>query len=408
MTLSRRRALQALLVAPALVPVARPRARAQNDAPAALSGELTFWHGLGTKAALLNDRIIPAWTERYPDVTVNVLQVPFDQLRAKYVTEAAAGAGPDVLLGASDWIGEYFEADVIQPDDLAGDDFAGGYNPTAIEGVTYEDQIYAVPQNINGVALFYNRELIPTPPANTDDLLAMAAQVAQTPDRQGFGLIANLYSNAGYLYGLGGQIFTEDGLSAFDSPETIQFFDLLRTLSPAPGVVTDSQQGNIESSFREGRLGMMFNGPWFLQAANESLGAEAVGVAVLPAISSAENAPAQPFVGIQSLYVDRNAEADQAQLAFAFARWMSEEGTQIFVAEAGQLPASTAVALPAENQSAPVFLQQYEAGVPLPSNPLMTTVFTAAEAAIPAVLEGSASPDEAGREAKETIDSSAE
>lgn len=408
MHLSRRRALQALLAVPSLVVLGAPTTRAQDGA-ASLSGEITFWHGLGTEASLLNDRIIPAWNEQYPDVAVNVLQVPFDQLRAKYVTESAAGGGPEVLLGASDWIGEYFEADVIQPiDELAGDDFAAAYNPTAIEGVTYEGQIYAVPQNINGVAFFYNKDLVPTPPTTTDELLAMAAQVANAPDRQGFGLIANLYSNAGYFYGLGGQIFTEDGLSAFDSPETVAFFDLLRTISQAPGVVTDAQQGNIESSFREGRLGMMFNGPWFLQAANESLGADKVGVAVLPAISAAENAPAQPFVGIQSLYLNRNAEEDQAQLAFEFARWMSSEGTQIFVDEAGQLPASTAVELPAANAAAPVFLEQYEGGVPLPSNPLMTTVFTAADAAIPAVIEGSATPEEAAREAKETIDSSAE
>jgi len=137
MNLSRRRALQVLLVAPSLAVLAAPRARAQTD-PAQLSGEITLWHGLGTEASLLNDRIIPAWNEQHPDVTVNVLQVPFDQLRAKFVTEAAAGGGPDLLLGASDWIGEYYEADVIQPiDELASEDFAAGYNPTAIEGVTY-------------------------------------------------------------------------------------------------------------------------------------------------------------------------------------------------------------------------------------------------------------------------------
>ena len=375
----------------------------------ALSGELTFWHGLGTEATVLNEDVLPAWQAAYPDVSVEVLQVPFDQLQNKFLTEASAGGGADVLLGASDWIGNYAESEVILAlNEIAGADFAAGYNPAAIEGVTFEEQIYGVPQNINGVALFYNKTFVTTPPANTDEMLTMAAEIAEANSAAGvygFGLISNFYSNVGYLFGFGGQIFQEDGeTSALNSPEVVSFLTFLQKVKDSPGVFTQADQGAVESLFREGKLAMMFNGPWFQQAATDAIGAENVAVAVLPAIAELQNAPAKPFVGIQSFYVNSNLDDDQAALAFEFAKWMSNEGVQPFVDKAGYLPASTTATLPAENPLAPVFVEQYAAGVPLPSNPKMSAVWTPAGDMITKTLEGTLPPEQAAAEAAETID----
>ena len=402
-----RRAAAAGLGAPAIAALltARPGISLAQDTPADFSGALTFWHGLGTEAKLLNEQIVPAFTKEYPNVKLNVLQVPFNELQNKYNTEASSGGGPDVLLGPSDWIGAYVEADVIKAvDDLAGDDFKDGYNSTAIEGVTFDDKIYGVPQNINGVALFYNKNLIPTPPASTDELLAMSSEMSGTAGQYGFGLISNFYSNAGYLYGYGGHVFNDYGDVDLDTGETADVLTLLQKIKGSAGVFTQADQGAVESLFKEGKLGMMFNGPWFQQAAAEAVGKDKIGVARLPTIADKDNAEPKPFVGVQSLYINANDEDDQAKLAFEFARWMSTTGTQFLVDQAGQLPASTAVQ-PAEGDPfAAIWLEQYAAGVPLPSNPKMSLVWTPAGDMITKVLEGQAKPDEAAKEAQETIE----
>lgn len=402
-----RRATAAGLSAPVIAGLlaTRPAASLAQDAPADFSGELTFWHGLGTEAKLLNEQIVPAFTQEYPNVKLNVLQVPFDQLQNKYNTEASAGGGPDVVLGPSDWIGAYVEADVIKAiDDLAPDDFSEGYNPTAIAGVTFEEKVYGVPQNINGVGLFYNKDLVQTPPRTTDELLAMASEMGGTAGQYGFGLIANFYSNAGYLYGYGGRVFNDDGDVDLDTEGTVDFLTFLQKVKGTAGVFTQADQGAIESLFKEGKLGMMFDGPWFYQGASEALGAEKIGVALLPKISEKEDADPKPFVGVQSLYINANTEDDQSKLAFEFARWMSTTGTQFLVDQAGQLPASTGVQ-PAEGDPfAATWLQQYAAGIPLPSNPKMSLVWTPAGDMITKVLEGQLPPDEAAKEAQETID----
>ncbi len=383
---------------------------AQGTPPAfnsELSGEITFWHGLGTEAEVVTNTILPLFEEQFPNVSVNVLQVPFDQLQNKYNTEASAGGGPDVLLGPSDWIGGFVEADIILPlGDLMDEELRAGYNDASLSGVTFEDTLYAVPQNINGVALFYNTDLVQNPPKTTEELKSMAGELATGPDQYGFGLVANFYSNAGYLYGYGGDVLTEDGQqSAFDSEATVRFLTLLQELAQTEGVFTQADQGAVESLFQEGQVAMMFNGPWFLQGARDALGAEKVGVALLPAISDNDNAPARPFVGVQGLYINSNLDPEQAELAFEFARWFSTVGTQILVDEAGQLPASPFVTVPEDEPAAETFVEQYEVGVALPTAPLMQSVWTPAGDMITKVIEGQASPEEAAQEAAETINS---
>ncbi|MDP9366480.1 MAG: extracellular solute-binding protein [Chloroflexota bacterium] len=380
------------------------RAAAQDTAGADLSGELVFWHGLGTEADLVTNTVLPAWQQQYPNVSIEVLQVPFDQLQNKYNTEASAGGGPDVLLGPLDWIGQYVEADIVRPvDELGGDDFRAGYTQAATDLFSRDGQLYAVPQNINGVGLYYNRQLVQTPPQTTDELLAVAAEIGGQGGNSGFGVFPQFYNNAGFFHGFGGQSLTEDAQSGFASPGTIAWLTFMQTLASSPGIFQGQDQNAVESLFREGTLGMMINGPWFLQNATAGIGAENVGVAVLPQITPSENAPARPFVGGTGVYVNSNLDDDQAQLAFEFARWLSTDGTRPLVEQAGQIPASTAVEPPADDRFAQTWRDQYEQGVAIPNDPMMETVFRTADDMLGKVFRGEAPPEQAANEAAETI-----
>lgn len=380
-------------------------ARAAAQEPATdLEGELTFWHGLTTEAQILNDTIVPAWESAYPNVTLDILQVPFDQLQNKYNTEASAGGGPDVLLGPSDWIGGYVEAEIIRPlDEMIDDELRASFLEPAIQGATFEDQLYLVPQRVETVALYYNKSMVQTPPANTDELLQMAGEMAG-PDQYGFGLIANFYHNAGYLYGHGAQIFNEEGEIALNSPETAAFLAFLKTVQDSPGVFTQNDVGAVQSLFQEGKAAMLINGPWFLQAAEEAIGAENVGVAPLPLISGQEDARPQPFLGVTGFYINSNIADEQADLALTFARWMATEGTQPLVDEAGYLPASTAVQVPADDPIAQAFNEQLQSTVALPTDPRMGNVWDPAGNMVTQVLQDQATPEEAAEEAQQLIE----
>ena len=370
-----------------------------------LSGSLTFWHGLTAEAAVLNDTILPEWAKANPNVKINVLQVPFDQLQNKYNTEASAGGGPDVLLGPSDWVGQYVDSDVVKSlKDVMDDATKATFNDASLALFTLKDTLYAVPQNINGIGFVFNKKLMATAPATTDDLIAEAAKIASAnAGSHGFGIFPQFYNNAAYLNGFGGAALTADDKSGFDQQPAIDWLTYLQKLTKSPGVFVGADQNAVESLFKEGKLAAMQNGPWFTQGGTEGVGAENFGVAVLPAISSRSNAPAKPYVGGTGLYINANASDSQTKLAYEFAKWFATKGTEALVAKAGQFPASKDVALPADNPNVKAWTDQYANGVALPNSPKMSAVWTPADDMVNKVMIGGADPATAAKDAAATI-----
>src|SRR5687768_14656868 len=109
-----------------------------------MSGELTLWHGwTGAEADTLNNVVLPAWTAAMPNVTVEALAVPFDQLKNKFSTDSATGGGPDLLVGPLDWVGELATAELIQPlDEMATEEVTGAFIPAVVDALRFNDQLY--------------------------------------------------------------------------------------------------------------------------------------------------------------------------------------------------------------------------------------------------------------------------
>jgi arabinogalactan oligomer/maltooligosaccharide transport system substrate-binding protein len=69
----------------------------------AVSGTVTIWHSLKDVEIDALNTVITTYQEGQPDVQFDLLFVPDDDLRNKYETAAATGAGPDILIGSDDW-----------------------------------------------------------------------------------------------------------------------------------------------------------------------------------------------------------------------------------------------------------------------------------------------------------------
>ena len=88
---------------------------AATEAPAAATSEVTFWHAYGTGSAeevALTSLLEKAKTD-LPNVTINVLQVPFNDIFNKYRTDVAAGGGPDMFIAPNDDLGNDARASLI-------------------------------------------------------------------------------------------------------------------------------------------------------------------------------------------------------------------------------------------------------------------------------------------------------
>jgi maltose-binding protein MalE len=377
-----------------------------QDEEEALSGNLVLWHSwTGAEAETLTNDILPAWQAAYPDVQIELLAVPFDQLRNKFQTEVATGGGPDLLIGPHDWVGDFVLADLIQPvNELLDPAALESYLPSTVEALSVDGTAYGLPERFDAVALYYNKQFVTEPPTTTAEMDELAAAItAENPEVYGMAHRSGFYHSAAFLFGFGAQLFDEENMSALNSPETVAFLNWLNETSQKPGYFMQNDDAAINSLFQQGQAAMVVQGPWALGDFQNSIGAENVGVVPIPTITEAGDAAAMPFLGVTGIMINANADEEQARLAAAFAEWFTgPESAGILAEQNGHLPAHLEIEL-SDNPIAAAFVAQAENAVPTPNIPQMGQVWVPADDMIAKVLSGDATAEEAAAAAAETI-----
>jgi arabinogalactan oligomer/maltooligosaccharide transport system substrate-binding protein len=145
-----------------------PATVAPTEAPAPI--EVTFWHAYGTGSA--EETALAALLEQaatdLPQYKINVLQVPFNDIYNKYRTDVAAGGGPDMFIAPNDSLGDDARAGLIADiTDLATGKLEG-VNQLGVDGMSLDGKLYGVPESLKAVTLWYNKDMMATPPATTD------------------------------------------------------------------------------------------------------------------------------------------------------------------------------------------------------------------------------------------------
>ena len=86
------------------------------------------------------------------------VQTVANDLQSNFITANQAGNGPDIVMGAHDWIGNMVQNGSIDPVSLT-DTAKANYFDVALAAVTYDGQTYAAPYAVETVALFANKSL---------------------------------------------------------------------------------------------------------------------------------------------------------------------------------------------------------------------------------------------------------
>jgi len=361
--------------------------------------EIYLWHGWDpTERAVLVD-LVNGYIKKYPNVKLITLYVPFDQLKNKFQTAAATGGGPTILIGPHDWLGDFVSAELIRPlDDLAPTDLVKQMNPASIGADTYNGKLYAMPESNKCVALYYNKDLLgdKAPPKTTDEMLAMAADLAPEGG-YGVGWNKGFYHSFGYFGAFGAKLFDDNYKCILDEGTgTIDFLNFMKNMNDTKGV---TMEGDMGALFKQGKVAMINDGIWALGDYQTALGKDKVGVVPLPAAKN----PASPFMTVESIYVSANATDDEATAAMAFiAHVLDAKQGQLFVEKAGRVPANTTVDTSAFPAVAG-FVEQSKTAIPIPAVPEMGAVWEPAGDMINKVLEAKSTPEEAVAEAVKLI-----
>ena len=329
--------------------------------------------------------------ENENDVDVELVLKNFEDIRTDFLAQVPTGEGPDLTVGAHDWLGELTSNGVVAPIELG--DKAGDFIEVAVEAFTEDGQVYGLPYAIENIALIRNTALAAEAPSTWDAAVA-AGQAAGTPYQV---LIQTGAEGDPYTYyplqtSFGAPVFVQNEDGTYTSELAMggapgQAFATWLQAQGAAGVLsTDITYDIAVEAFKNGESPFIIGGPWMVEQF------EALDLSIDP-IPSAGGEPAQPFVGVQGFYV--SAQSDNALLANDFlVNYIATDEAQLALYEAGNRPPALASA--AEEASAdPVtagFLAVGEEAVPMPSIPEMGSVWAFWGVTEANILSGAAEP----------------
>jgi arabinogalactan oligomer/maltooligosaccharide transport system substrate-binding protein len=374
-------------------PATEAPAAEATEAPAAEPVTVSIWHGYIETEEATFSQVVNDFMAANPDVTIEVLAVPFDELQNKFQTEVAAGGGPTLVPGPQDRMAGYAEAGLLATIDESAA-FLGNLVSAAVDGGRVNGELVGVPINNKVVAMFYNTSLIETAPADFDELLEMAAE-------HGLAITANWFHN--YMWGpaFGATFFDEDYRLVLDSPEGAEAYGFLKEVCESEGVVCDANDGDMDTLFRQGEVAFRFQGPWASGDYVADLGAENVAVTNVPAIPGADNP--RPWNQSEMISMNVGATPEEKAAAMRFIEYLTSAEVQgLFLDNANWIPSNANV----DTSSNPIvggFLDQVPFSDPFPVAAELGATWDPMGNAITQILEGVATPEEALAEAAELI-----
>ena len=386
-------------------------AAASDDSSSEGRGPITFAMGKNDTDKLIP--IIEKWNEEHPDeeVTLSELAGEADAQRETLVQSLQAGNSDyDVMALDVIWTADFAANQWLAP--LEGDlevDTSELLEAT-VESATYNDTLYALPQNTNGQLLFRNTELAPDE-VSTFDELASACEALEdgtacltTQLKQYEGLTVN---TIGFMEGWGGKVLDEDGNVTVDSDEAKAGLQALVDAYEDGTISRESTAATEEETnltFTEGDSAFAINWPYMYTNAEE-------------AEATAGKVEVQPLVGKDGVGVSTlggynngiNVNSENKATARDFIEFVINEENQTSFAEASFPPVLASIyddeSLIEQFSYLPALKESLENASPRPVSPFYPAISKAIQDNAYAALTDGKSVDDATADMKTAIES---
>lgn len=310
-----------------------------------------------------------AFEAKYPDVTVQLEQVPYPNYNEKVGSYVALGDGPDVFVMENGGAINTFKDSLTPLNDIAGDVIEGLTSPEmACEDYDCSNEIWGLPISLQAHPIFYNKDVLTAagldpakPPATIADLDAACAKITAIGKEcfamggKGFGaavlwLALPLYTATNEeLYAVGTGATPMNG-DAIGGASKIFAWMIERGWFPDDAVsltLSPDAQGMFEkgdAAFIVGFLGDDLT--WF--TFDKTMGPDHYGVmqypklesGTIPGVEPGPNSGKLDVVAANSLVIPKWTKNPEAALAFI--RWATSPEAAAIIAPFGVYPAATA------------------------------------------------------------------
>jgi arabinogalactan oligomer / maltooligosaccharide transport system substrate-binding protein len=312
-------------------------------------------------------------------VRVVVTQKAFGDIRDDLKVAGPAGEGPDIIIGAHDWLGELVENGLLAQIELG--DSADQFLPAAVQAFTYDGALYGMPYATENVAFVYNTDLVETPPTTWSEVAELSTQIREAgaapqgyiiQESDPYHFFPVMTSFGGYVFGL-----TEEGYDAQDVG-----IDSEGSLAAASWLDEMYKSGNLQtgaavnydimhSLFGDGEAAMMITGPWALPTIRES------GVPYAVTTIPGETQEAQPFLGVQGFMISQFSD-DQLLAQTFLQEFVANTETMQAIFDADPRPSAFIPVREAiTDEDLAAFAEAGANGLPMPAIPEMSAVWSA-------------------------------
>lgn len=253
---------------------------------------LVYW-GLWEEESLLRP-LLEEYQKQNPNVNITYERKSSINYRTRVQAQIQEGSGPDVFRLHNSWLPMFLKDNFLSsaPADIFSlSEYQGLFYPVALESFVKNNQIYAAPLEIDGLALFYNEELLNNVggrvPGNWQEFIDSATRmtVRNADGIQTAGASLGTVSNVDHWSDILGLLLLQQpgvDLANLASDSVAEIFRFYTEFVTDPRKKTwDVNLPNSTSMFAQGRLGFYFAPSWRaheLRVANPNLKFKVVSV----------------------------------------------------------------------------------------------------------------------------------
>lgn len=213
--------------------------------------------------------LLSEFEENNPNIRVDFMHIPQNYFQKLHLL-FASNTAPDVIFINNQYLPVYANANVLE--DLSPYSEEIGYEkfyPKALQALSYDGRIYAVPRDISNLLIYYNKDLfkkyrIPYPHKNwtMDEFLETSQKLTHRPYVFGTSFEEDPLYYLPYLTSNG-----FDDIPYYDKikdNESLKFYAELRKKHHVAPTKDESASATMAQMFLQGRIGMHLSGRWLV------------------------------------------------------------------------------------------------------------------------------------------------
>ncbi|NOY80110.1 MAG: ABC transporter substrate-binding protein [Kiritimatiellaeota bacterium] len=385
-------------------------------------GPIRFWNGFTGPDGRTMLRLVKRFNCSNTGPRVLMQRMDWGTYYNKLMVAGIGGRAPDVFVVHVDVLQRFMRTSFVRPmDDLftkANGLDPADFDPNVRRAVTRHGRPYGVPLDVHILGMYYNVRLFrdagivdaagrPRPPTNREEFLAAARRLTRDTDGDGridqWGFVFTWFRTNVYavMAQFGGKFFSADGRRCLIAgPQNVAALQFCADLIHKYRVAPSPQNFDSWIGFRQGRVGMAFEGVYMLGSLEKQTDLDYAG-APLPVLGGE---PAS-WAGSHVLCLRADLRGERLKTAWRLVRFLSDNSLDW--AAGGQIPVRRSLRNTARFRSMRV-QAQFARQLPNirygPAVPFIFEFYSEFDTAVDKALRGTASPAQALREAAERID----